>query len=835
MRILLKYTLKSIGEKKFRSFLIIFAIALAGALFLASSRLAVSIGDMYMNQITAAYGDVDISMYPSEDATSWFINMSNLSEIADQTEYIVPSISSSGEYKEAGGTRNYIGIAAYNFEDFMAINSLDILEGSIDDVTAPYPLILSKNGARQLGLNVGDTIRLKIEGATKTVTLVAIADAKGFYAYENGNVQGIMPFDIISKQLRSYGKPTQVSIKIKPTTDKYALMDQIRALYPKCEVYETIDMEELYDELSTITDPLMLLTCIIIFMSVFIIYSSFKVIMLEKLPAIGTFRSVGASKPVMNAVLMMEAAFYGIIGSICACLLGVACLYGLSALMMQMMTGESCEVAMNIPPITFVETFLLASIMALVSTIIPILSVSKISLKDIILNNRPHKSRKYLKSTIIGCVLIAISYFLPGLVPKNVEMVASIVALLMTATGIVFALPLFVLVLSQGLGFIFKVIFGNIGELASKNIKKNKSVLNSITLITIGISVLLMISTMTQNMSDQVVDFYKNTFHCDILGYMGELDDQKVRMLKRIDGVERVIASSYHYIRVKELDDSYVSFMGIRDTMLNPDINFNLENEKEMLTKLQDGRYVILGKALKKRYDLKEGDTITITFNKQKDRQYTIIGFMDTLWNNGSLGLIPYRYYKSDSKNRYYEDFYITVSDKSQIDRVAEEIQAAADKIYTWSYVKSVEQQTIDNRESNNSLMSFISIFALLAMLIGIIGVVNNLIISFIERRQNIAMLRSIGMSKGQVLKMIFIEGLGSGLIGAMGGIIGGSIFCVISNFIMEAMQAPIKVIVEPKLFIQFLIGGMLITVLGSIIPARGSAKVNIIEAIKFE
>ena len=60
-------------------------------------------------------------------------------------------------------------------------------------------------------------------------------------------------------------------------------------------------------------------------------------------------------------------------------------------------------------------------------------------------------------------------------------------------------------------------------------------------------------------------------------------------------------------------------------------------------------------------------------------------------------------------------------------------------------------------QESNASMMSMISLFAILAMVIGVVGVVNNLMISFIERRQNIAMLRSIGMSKFQVLKMIHL------------------------------------------------------------------------------
>ena len=120
-------------------------------------------------------------------------------------------------------------------------------------------------------------------------------------------------------------------------------------------------------------------------------------------------------------------------------------------------------------------------------------------------------------------------------------------------------------------------------------------------------------------------------------------------------------------------------------------------------------------------------------------------------------------------------------------------------------------------------------------MIIGIVGILNNLMISFIERRQNIAMLRSIGMSKLQVLKMIFIEGLGSGLVGALGGILGGVLGCKVFEYILLNMDLELKMQMIPQLFVSYLIGGMLITVIGSIIPARGSSKLNIIEAIKYE
>lgn len=78
--------------------------------------------------------------------------------------------------------------------------------------------------------------------------------------------------------------------------------------------------------------------------------------------------------------------------------------------------------------------------------------------------------------------------------------------------------------------------------------------------------------------------------------------------------------------------------------------------------------------------------------------------------------------------------------------------------------------------------------FSLLALLIGIFGVFNNLIISFLERRRSLAVLRSVGMSKNQALKMFFIEALTGGLIGGIIGALCGYILISISPLILRAI-----------------------------------------------
>ncbi len=833
MNILIKYTLKSMMEKKFRSFLIILAIALAGGLFLASSGLTSSISDTYSNMLQTFYGEAEIVVTTNKDSPTNYVSISGCNQVVDVANRVVPFIGGSAEYKKPGALeKDYISIMAYHMEDYLAINKLVVLEGSIEDFNGAK-LILSKKGAEKLGLSVGEEITIDILGKRK-VTLAAIVDNEGVFKYEEGTTQGMMPFETICKYIKSNNRAANIYIDVKEGIDIDEAIAKYQEAYPKYTVERTINADELEQQMSSITMPFMLMTFIVIFMSAFIIYSSFKVIMLEKLPVVGTFRSVGATKTGMNGVLLMEAIFYGVIGGISACLLGTGALRILSSLMLGMMGGEGVEMSCSVPINTYILTFFIGVVMAILSTILPIMSVSKISLKDIILNNRPHKGKKYLRGTIIGVSLIVIGLMIPKIIAGDRLMMTSVIGLFVVIIGMIKVVPAIVLYASQGLGLIFNLIFGNIGELATKNIKKNSSVLNSITLITIGISILFSISTMTRNVSDQVLGFYKETFKCDILGWVGNCDDQMVRIIKRNTNIERIIESIDVEEKVEEFKDATLDIEGFQTTQLLPDLNLNIQgDEPALLQELQEGRNIIVSTTVREKYKLNVGDTITIKFEKTP-RQYTVIGYMDTINGDGFYGIVPMKYLKKDAEVKTYSMLYIRAKEGANLQETCTQVgESLAD--LTYADLIPVEQQAKANEENNASLMSMISIFAVLAMVIGIVGVINNLMISFIERKQNMAMLRSVGMSKWQVLKMIFIEGLGSGVISAVSGLSGGILACYSLDYVLKGMETPIHMEVVPELVPGYLIGGILITVIGSIIPARGSSKLNIIEAIKYE
>jgi len=228
--------------------------------------------------------------------------------------------------------------------------------------------------------------------------------------------------------------------------------------------------------------------------------------------------------------------------------------------------------------------------------------------------------------------------------------------------------------------------------------------------------------------------------------------------------------------------------------------------------------------------DLSIGDPITLEM-KSGNKTYKVIGFYDSLMANGSNATISNKYYKMDMQQSNYSNFYVRTSQDS--DQVLLSIQDRFIRRGIWGdTIANMEKR---NYDSNNQLMTILKAFSIIAMLIGIFGVFNNYMISFIERKHSIAILRSIGLSKRQTLKMIIIEALTGGCIGGFVGILGGLLILSIVPDVMHAIGIPIGVHYVLSFFINALIGGIIIALLASISPASKTSKLNIIEAIKYE
>jgi len=134
--------------------------------------------------------------------------------------------------------------------------------------------------------------------------------------------------------------------------------------------------------------------------------------------------------------------------------------------------------------------------------------------------------------------------------------------------------------------------------------------------------------------------------------------------------------------------------------------------------------------------------------------------------------------------------------------------------------------------------------YIILSLIIAVatFNILGSLSMSVIEKKRDIGILRSMGVTENSILKIFMFEGLLIGIIGTLLGVIIGYIICYIqihyNIYPLDPSQYKIDSLpVEVRLSDFFFISGasMILAFLASLLPAKRAAKVNPISAIKWE
>ncbi|HEX6355604.1 FtsX-like permease family protein [Actinophytocola sp.] len=136
-----------------------------------------------------------------------------------------------------------------------------------------------------------------------------------------------------------------------------------------------------------------------------------------------------------------------------------------------------------------------------------------------------------------------------------------------------------------------------------------------------------------------------------------------------------------------------------------------------------------------------------------------------------------------------------------------------------------------------------ISAAAVLTLVLGIVaalGVFNTVVLNARERRRDLGMLKSIGMTPGQVVTMMVTS---MGALGVVGGLIGLPLGVAAHQLLAPAMMRAghadvLDVVVDvyrAPMFVPLALAGVAIAVLGAFIPARSAARTTIAEALRNE
>ena len=139
-------------------------------------------------------------------------------------------------------------------------------------------------------------------------------------------------------------------------------------------------------------------------------------------------------------------------------------------------------------------------------------------------------------------------------------------------------------------------------------------------------------------------------------------------------------------------------------------------------------------------------------------------------------------------------------------------------------FFSAISAQTLSN--------SFIRFFVALTAALGIASV---LVVSVVQKSREIGILRAMGTSRGQILRVFLIQGALMGLVGSLCGSLLGYLFL---NFWRGVARNPdgtpmFIVSFEPRLFLYAAAGATLVGTLAAMVPARRAARLDPVVAIR--
>jgi putative ABC transport system permease protein len=164
--------------------------------------------------------------------------------------------------------------------------------------------------------------------------------------------------------------------------------------------------------------------------------------------------------------------------------------------------------------------------------------------------------------------------------------------------------------------------------------------------------------------------------------------------------------------------------------------------------------------------------------------------------------------------------------------------QALAAKLHALDPVWNVNIRNYG--DPNAQLKVFSAVITVVLSLVAALGVFNTVLRNTRERRRDLGMLKSVGMTPRQVVAMIVTS---MGLLGLLGGIVGLPLGYGLHALIIPMIEhgqgldlAPsmIHVYSAPLLAWMFL-AGVGIAVLGALVPARSAARSSIAEVLRSE
>ena len=334
-------------------------------------------------------------------------------------------------------------------------------------------------------------------------------------------------------------------------------------------------------------------------------------------------------------------------------------------------------------------------------------------------------------------------------------------------------------------------------------------------------------------------------------GTDGNLTVRDIQIIKSVSGVDLVNGIVSGRADVTYLaETASLSVKGV-DPLIWSEMTTTSELESGRYLSTGDGNVVVIGNSIAE--ETFKQPLLTNTQIEIEGKSFRIVGILEKSGMDDGTIFMPSdqaRIILEDFESDQFSSIEVKVSDTGTEDSeyVLEVTEKIEEKLLLSRHVTEDKKDfTITSSQATQEMVSemmgtmnmFLGGIAAISLLVGAIGIANTMFMSVMERTRQIGVLKALGTTNNEVMKLFLIEsgiiGFLGGLIGIFFGIIASGMLTLLGGGMAPGARGEMVTVVEPELIMFAMVFTIVIGIISGLIPARSAANLEPVDALRYE
>jgi putative ABC transport system permease protein len=833
-----------------RTFLTLFGITLGVSVVFAIDVVNSSVMGSFRNTIDNVAGKTALSVGAG---TGLDEELLDVVRGVEGVSAAVPVIEESARDIKSGTQLMVLGVdtlADGNVRDYEVTADDVKIEDDIAFLNDPRAVIITHRFAERVGLKVGDTITLESVAGQQDFTVRGLLAPRG-----PANVFGgdLLLMDVFASQI-AFGRGKRFDhIDVVPVAgqDVNELQQRIdKAIEGRASVTRPQRRSEEADRLMAgFKLGLSLAGMVAMFVGGFIVYNSLAIAVAQRRREIGILRALGATRLQILSLFVGEGVVMGAVGAVAGLGFGLLLARSVLGLVGSIVTTAYVQVrpeALVISPQNWIVASTLGVATAFVAAFFPARHAAYVEPASVMRKKADAADVNFSStraSLIASGVTIVAAAIVAGIAHAREDyMLGYAVSGILSFTA-AFLSP----GIARGLGLAARRLGSKLSPsvlLGTTSFVRNAG-RNSVAIAALGMGLANVVNadSFVNSMKENTSRWFERSARADLFVFAGRKLQVKVehpmpesvgQEIAKLQGVAFVDKFRMSRHTLNDEPFNLVSFEWAQYQRFN-DVPVVAGNLAEATKKIEDGSAVAASETFAHAFKSKLGDTVMLQTPAGK-RPFEIALIYVDYSADGPILSTTREVYKRVWKDSLVDSVGVYLSEGVSSTEVREQITNGVGKRYPIFVLK--------NGDFKEQFMSFIDgSFALtratelVAIIVAVLGIINTLLVTVMDRRTEIGVLKAIGAERKQVQQMLLTEGALIGFSATVVGVLFGTLFSayIVKELLRFQIGWQMNWELSGWVILETFIVAQLVTLFAVWWPMRTAGEVDAVEALQTE